>query len=65
MWNTLQPCFEKCHIINITIIIFMWLREDAAAHLRVDVEVPVGLKAFLLIFCIVEQEAVFDDKKPL
>lgn len=51
--------------MNITIIIFMWLREDAAAHLRVDVEVPVGLKAFLLIFCIVEQEAVFDDKKPL
>lgn len=41
------------------------LREDAAAHLGVDVEVPVALKVSLLALCIVEQEAVFDDEESL
>ena len=37
----------------------------AAAHLGVDVEVPVGLKVLLLALRIVEQEAVFDDEESL
>ncbi len=40
-------------------------REDASAHLGMDVEVPVGLKVSLLALCIVEQEAVFDDEESL
>lgn len=36
---------------------------DGAAHLGVDVEVPVALKVSLLALCIVEQEAVFDDEE--
>lgn len=40
-------------------------RDTAAAHLGVNVEVPVGLKVSLLTFCIVEQEAVFDDEESL
>lgn len=35
------------------------------AHLWMDVEVPVGLKAPLLALCIVEQEAVLDDEESL
>ncbi len=40
-------------------------RGGAAAHLWVDVEVPVGLEVPLLALGIVEQEAVFDDEESL
>lgn len=40
-------------------------RDVTAAHLGMDVEVPVGLEASLLILCVVEQEAVLDDEESL
>lgn len=48
--------------------VLIWLqvfRDDAAAHLGVDVEVAVALEVPPLALCIVEQEAVFDDEESL
>lgn len=34
-----------------------------SAYLRVDVEVPISLKAFFLIFSIIQQKTILDDEK--
>lgn len=58
--------WSLCAVTQPPFIVFpRVLREDAAAHLGVDVEVPVALKVSLLALCIVEQEAVFDDEESL